>query len=166
MFFSCNGRSNNQVNTKVASTQVDCKCKLLTFADTLSLDTNQLLNNYLNERHFNIKKCHLEKFRNNLDVQTSILLVMFKINDYYLRSGYKDALALPIKSISQSSFKLIEEFTYMVYKKDIPFPENLRTSDVKKIVLRDPRFLKNNKIKYLFDSSLKLERRAKKRFIY
>lgn len=139
----------------------------MTFADTLSLDRqHHLLNYYFNEKYFNLKRCSLKEMRNDFDMQTAILLIMLKINNHHLKDGYKDVMATPIRDISESSTKIIQEYIFMVYKKDVAFPENLRTSDVKEIILREPRFLKNVQIKDLYNKSLELEKNAKKRFLY
>lgn len=163
---ACN-RSDTKMYTNEDSVQNACKHKLMAFADTLSLDRqHHLLNYYFDDKCFDLKGCNLKEMRNDFDVQTAVLLIMFKINNHYLKDGYKDVLAEPIKGISESSKKIMQEYIFMVYKKDIAFPENLRTSDVKKIVLREQSFLKNSKIKHLYDASFELEKSAKKRFIF
>jgi hypothetical protein len=135
------------------------KQRLIKIADTLNLKTSKKIKEYLNEEKFSLKGYNLKEHRNDSEIRSAIILLMCKINIYYLEQGYDNVSVQPLGDISRTCYNIIHEYNFIVNKEDVSIPENIKASDVKKVIEADKELLTIRQIANLYYKFPDLEKK-------
>ncbi|MDQ8051441.1 MAG: hypothetical protein REI78_00375 [Pedobacter sp.] len=144
LFINCNNYGDDKAKKYIKNDK--CLNELYSFAKELRIDKTKYLNYYFNDQK-QLDICDFKDFRGNLEFENSIVLILLKIYNYNLKNQFNHILASPISDISKFSSKLIYEFAYLYYGKDIYFEEKLLVDNIVQLIKRHSRYLKVKEIR-------------------
>jgi len=143
-------------NGEAAIQKKNCLDALSKFADTLKVDNVGSLNDTDKNKN-NVLKCKLKDYRNEIKMQSAIVLIMLKFYNYNLKRGALHERAEIFSDMCNLTSQIIFEYAYLYYGKDRYYTEDLRVEDIIGLVKRHPLFLKDAQIKKQYDDTFKFD---------